>query len=366
MRGIFHPLVWLLWFGSVLLPILWTRNPLYLSLIIGALLLNRWALQRPGDPTGWQRVIGWMLGLIPIAVLFNVLTVHYGQHVWARLPHTWPLIGGILTWEAVAFGLANGLRLMALILLFAVFYLDMPSARWLRLVPRAFFQAGLVTSIAVTFVPASVSAARDIYEAQRLRGHRFRRVTDYAPLLAPLVVDSLERSVQLAQALAIRGFGAEGSSSPRERLLGQGMLWIALLCFLGGMVTSLLRQSGQAVQGTCFLMGAVLWFLAMWLRSRGVKRTRYRTWLWRPRDTWLLLGSSILLLLTVGTALHAPERWFYYPYPPYDIWPNFTWIPGAFLPLIALPAVLAPSARPHRSPAPTRRKGHPTQQEVTS
>ncbi len=343
MKNVFHPWAWLIWFVAALMPILFTRNPLYLSVIVLAQGINLSALATSSDLRGWRPFLLLILWILPISTLFNVLTVHYGDHVWARLPRSWPVIGGPLTGEAVLFGLASGLNVLALILTFATFNADMPPGRWLRLVPAAFFQAGLVTAIAVTFVPATVAAARDIYQAQRLRGHRFQRITDYAPLFAPLVVDSLERSVQLAQSMAARGFAAAIHPPSRtRRLLLQGGVWLSLVLVLLSLILSLLHAGDLRLRRGMLLLAGGTFLIILYGYGRGVRRTRYRRWYWRPRDTLLVLGSMVLLLVTVTTREVAAQRWFYYPYPPYPLLPDFRWIPGIMLTLIALPALLRP------------------------
>ncbi len=341
----FHPLAWVLWFVAVLLPATLTRNPLYLSVLLAALALDLWWLNgRSLNPRGWGHFLYLALWLVLLTPLFNVLTVHYGEHVWAELPRSWPVVGGPLTLEALLFGLSGGLSLLTLLVAFATFNLEMPASRWVRLVPPALFQAGLITSIAVTFVPATVSAAREIYDAQRLRGHRFRRLTDYTPLFAPLVVDSLERSVQLAQSMTARGFGANLKPLPASRrLLFQVGTLGALLLMLVGLFLPILSPRARALSTPLVLASVFALVLIFILQGRRVCRTFYRRWYWRRRDTLLALGSALLIGVTLLTRLMSPRTWLYYPYPPYSIVPTFALVPGVFLLLAALPALLAPS-----------------------
>ncbi len=343
MNATFHPYAWTLWFLAVVTTALMTRNPLYQGVLALALTLNLWALRRPSQAwQGWRWVLRLALWLAGFSVAVNVLTVHHGRHVLLVLPRTWPVIGGPLTLEALLFGLATALSLLTLLLAFAVYNLEMTPARWLRLTPGFLHTAGVITAIAVAFVPGTWQAARDIYDAQRLRGHRFRRLTDYTPLLAPLLVDSLERSVQLAASMAARGFGAGVRPLPAwGRVILQGMLIAGLLALALGAFG---RAYGLNAWGTPLLVtGAAILLGVFYAQQRRVLRRAYRRWLWRPRDVLLALGSGLLLVIALGLRWRAPEVWLYYPYPPYAPWPDFRWVPGVFLLVAALPAWLAPT-----------------------
>ncbi len=344
MNDLFHPRAWLLWLMGVGSAALVTRNPLYHSILILALFLDMWVVRRhTADGWGWGiilRLVGW---LALMGVLLNTLTVHHGTHVWATLPRSWPLIGGPLTWEAVLFGGASALALFTLMLVFAVWNAGMPPERWLRLLPAAFFQAGVVTSIAITFVPVTARTVREIYDAQRLRGHRFRRVQDYVPLFTPVLVDGLERSVALAESMASRGFGAQQVAWPeRVRVVLQGLVVVGLMGILGGLFARTYWPRHAFWGNVMWAAGTVLVFGVLWLQGRRTRRTVYRRWYWRRRDTLLSLGSVFLAALVVGTYMRAPHIWLYYPYPPYSLWPSFEWYVGVPLVLVALPALLAP------------------------
>lgn len=347
MNARFHPGAWLLWLLAVLVPTLLTRNPLYLSLLLGALLLDLQVVGHGGIPlTSWRPVLRLAVWLTLLSVGINVLTVHHGTHVWLTLPHNWPLVGGPLTLEALLFGLASALALITLLLLFTTFNAGMDRSQWLRLVPGFLFQAGLIASIALAFVPATVQAARDTYDAQRLRGHRFRRLSDYVPLFVPVLVDSLERSVQLAESMASRGFGANlRPLRPRTHLALQAGLWLGLLSLLVGLFARAYWRHNPVSGWALIALGVGLLSLTCRVQGRRVQRTRYRRWYWRPRDTLLTAGSLLLLAGTGAARVIAPRVWLYYPYPPYPLWPDFQLAPGLLLLAAALPALLAPTSR---------------------
>ena len=123
------------------------------------------------------------------------------------LPRNWPLIGGPITLEGLLYGLSGGASLFAVLLVFATFNLALDSHRLLRWLPSGLYQAGLVVSIALSFIPQLMSSLQEIREAQRVRGHQFRGVRDWIPLFVPLITTALERSLTLAESMEARGFG---------------------------------------------------------------------------------------------------------------------------------------------------------------
>jgi hypothetical protein len=89
----------------------------------------------------------------------------------------------------------------------------------LRATPAFLFHAGVIISIAVTFVPQMVLGAKEIRQAQRIRGHRFRGIRDLLPLILPLLARA-QRAIQLAETMEARLWKRRGPISGRRALLG--------------------------------------------------------------------------------------------------------------------------------------------------
>ncbi len=212
-----HPVVWLLWLLAAALPALTTRNPLYLVIVLlAAALVYQAVAARSPFGRDWRLVLRFALTLWAFTLAFDVLTWHYGATPLLTLPDNWPVVGGPITLEALAFGLTSGLALATLLLVFAAFNAAVDHYQLLRLLPPFIYQAGLVTSIALTFVPQTVASLRDIREAQMLRGHRFRGLRDLVPLLLPLLTTGLERAIQLAESMEARAFAYANVPAPSE------------------------------------------------------------------------------------------------------------------------------------------------------
>ncbi len=118
------------------------------------------------------------------------------------------------------YSLAMTLRFLVLVESFSVFFLTTsPDHLSLALeqshVPYEFTFA---FTTAVRFVPVLAEEAQTIMDAQKARGlelergNFLRRVRNYIPILVPLIVSAIRRSLELAEAMESRAWG----SSPKR------------------------------------------------------------------------------------------------------------------------------------------------------
>ncbi|MFH1788124.1 MAG: energy-coupling factor transporter transmembrane component T, partial [Candidatus Altiarchaeota archaeon] len=116
----------------------------------------------------------------------------------------------------------------------------------LRIIPRRLSHSTLLVAITMRFIPTITADARSIRDAQRCRGLKTSKanIKDNFALIAPTIVNSLERSYNLAEALEARGY-----SGDRSRYLAEkwGTLdWFAVSVFLSGVAYLVfLRVSGS-------------------------------------------------------------------------------------------------------------------------
>ncbi len=341
-----HPLAWLAWLAFAFAAALTTRNPLYLTLVLLALVV---VYQAAGADTAtasaWGAFIRVGVFFALIGVGFDTLFAHVGDTVLVRLPSAWPMIGGPITLESVVHGLAGVLQLACLLVAGAAFSLMLDTAALLRYVPAAFYHVGLVLTIGLTFIPQTVAGWQEIRDAQRVRGHRVRGARDLLPLFSPLLTTGLERTLQLAESLETRGLGYTGPPA--------GSAWRAQLGLLtgGGSLSLALFGLGywgrQAWTLALALLGGAI--LAWTLRRLAptARRTRYRRIRWQPADV-ALLGLSLAGLTFVGAVVTwEPLALFYTPYPRLAAPPFEVWLGLGYLLLLAplLPAYL-PLPRP--------------------
>ena len=348
----FHTWSWVAWLVAAVVPAFTVRNPLYLALVLGAAWIVYAALGRT-TPTGssWGGFVKLGTFLLALTIPFNALSMHLGQIVLFRLPQSWPIIGGPITLEAVIGGAVNGLALLTILIVFASFNAVVDHYQLLRATPAFLFQAGVIVSIAVTFVPQMVLSAKEIRQAQRIRGHRFRGIRDLVPLVIPLLANALERAIQLAETMEARGFGSTVNPlSHRQALWSQLGTLIALLGLLSGLsiLAFLPERSGW---GWMLVTLAVAGMLALlWFQGRRVRRTRYRRPRWHTRDTAVVIANMAVLAVMVVARLLVPETLYYSPYPPDPLYPPFHPLVGGVLLLLALPALLAPRRMEHGAP----------------
>ncbi|MHB1317038.1 MAG: energy-coupling factor transporter transmembrane component T [Anaerolineae bacterium] len=323
-----NTLPWLTWALSAAVLTLISRNPLYITLIVLATWLVYLSVSRETPTAGnWRALlkIGLMIWLITVP--FNALMNHQGEVVLFSLPIHWPLVGGPITLEAILSGLASGYALWALLFVFAALNLAVDPAQLTRAAPRFLYQAGIVTTIALTFVPQMLQSGREIREAQRIRGHRFRGWRDTLPLAMPLLTTAFEHAVQLAESMESRGLSGELTGlSPQRQRRQRALMSLGLVLMLAGLVLRLtaLGASGSLAAGAG--AGAAMLVYAFWDLGRHVRRTRYHSQRWGAADTVIVAASLTALSAGLLALRTGPGLLSYAPLaggpllPAFDIW----------------------------------------------
>lgn len=331
-RTAFDARAWLIWIGAAGVLAMVARNPLYsLILLLASRLVDMtWYVVRPaGRLPFWRAAVV----ILVLSAIYQALFVHVGQTVLFELPD-WPLIGGVVTMEAVVYGLANGLVLVTLLSVFVTLNSVVPVSELLRLMPAALYDLGVVVLIALTYIPETVHHLQRIREAQAIRGHQSRGLRDWRPIVIPLLIGGLERSMHLAETMVARGYGATADIRPDRR--AQLTLIVGLVLSLAGWLLAvwqgwtgwLMLAAGLAVIATIF-----------WRGRRRSPRTTYRPHIWHGFDTYLVLVAIIPVVAAIlpWTFIdHSTLAYSPYPaltWPPFDVWL------GLALASLALPAL---------------------------
>ena len=141
-------MIWLV----VMVFILSTRNPVYLSLILVGLLFFGQSLAREKKIKNWVLAnLRFLLAMILLSTLINGIFSHVGQTILFTIPQKWPLIGGNFTLDSLVYGAINGLVIGALYILFNVINLALSIKQLTWLIPRAFHPIAMMVTISLTF-----------------------------------------------------------------------------------------------------------------------------------------------------------------------------------------------------------------------
>jgi energy-coupling factor transport system permease protein len=108
------------------------------------------------------------------------------------------------------------LRFIVLVESFSVFFLTTsPDMLGLALEQsRVPYEFSFAFTTAVRFVPVLAEEAQTIMDAQKARGLELekggfmKRIRNYVPVLIPLIVSAIRRSLELAEAMESRAWGA--------------------------------------------------------------------------------------------------------------------------------------------------------------
>jgi energy-coupling factor transport system permease protein len=199
-------------------------------------------------------------------------------------------------------------------LVFARFNLEISQAQLLRLTPAFVYEAGLALSIGLTFVPQMMVSAREIREAQLVRGHRMRRARDALPFVMALLTTGLERSFALAESMESRGFGRARALPGRRDLWYKGLAVLGLAGVLCGFFLQTYYASRRVLGWTLVAVGAFLLLAVFWAQGRRVLRVHYRRERWSWRDAIVIAVCGGVIGFVVWTRLQAPGALAYSPY----------------------------------------------------
>ena len=151
----------------------------------------------------WLRSLRGAAFLAVVIFLLNLATQFFNS-------------GYTLTAGGVESAFALTLRFVVLIESFSVFFLTTsPDHLGLALeLTRVPYEFAFAFTTAVRFVPVLAEEAQTIMDAQKARGlelekgNIMKRIRNYIPVLIPLIVSAIRRSLELAEAMESRAWGA--------------------------------------------------------------------------------------------------------------------------------------------------------------
>lgn len=327
-----HTLSWVAWVGMVMVVALSTTNPFVLGIVLLSVLLVAAVAPRTAVATaGFRAMLILGVGIYAISLAIAVINGNYGSHVLFTIPGpevpSWLgglRLGGPVSAEGLLAAGIRGLAILCVFLAFAVFNGALSPHRVLRTTPAALFHAGLVVTVALTLLPASIEDVRRIRELRALRGAP-SGVRDLPALVVPAVIGGLERSMRLAEAMEARGYASGPAGGGRGRALGAASA--PLLLF--GTWAWFYYPGARAWAGAAAVAGlaAIGAWAFMAARSRHTTRLRAEPLAFGDRA-----GIALSLAAMAAALVGASQGWFGLRYSPFGVleWPIFS-LPGALL-----------------------------------
>jgi energy-coupling factor transport system permease protein len=196
--------------GAIVVVAFLYSNPLVL-LAAGA------AATIAGLLAGAQRAVRVALkmgaALALLIVLVNALVVSRGETVLARLGYLKGFGQVNVTLEAIVAGTSGGLRAAVAMIAAAVYSACVDPDRVLRVLRPLAGRSALTATLVSRLVPVTAADAGRLRDAARLRGPGAAEVGK-APLARRLLAGSLDRAVDVAATLELRGYSLD---VPRAR-----------------------------------------------------------------------------------------------------------------------------------------------------
>lgn len=355
----FHSVAWLVWAIAAAGAVELAPSPVYVALVIGA----AWLVVEAHAPDGPYRrafpaliMVGLVFGLIRVVIA--ALTTHTGLDVLFTMPtFTMPdilggfTVGGTIEAGVILQSLASSFTVVGVMAVFGAVNAIWSHYELVQSAPRTFHELGVVVTVALAFVPATIESVAAVREADRARtgGEAVRRGRLLRSAL-PVLERGMERAIGLSESMDSRGFGAGAITAADTRA---GWYSLGAMLALAGTFVALIGRE-PALAGISAVVGAGLLVAAVVTGSRGVRREHYRRRHLSAADGFLMAASLLapLALGILSAAGTSTLSWYASPL----AWPQFDPLVG-----LALLPLLAPLARTPNfaTPQPATRRPPP-------
>lgn len=324
---------WVIWIATAAIITMVARNPLYILTILVIAQLVTIIFGRHGRSLDFP-IRRFGLTIVILSTIYMVLFVHVGDTVLLNLP-AWPLIGGPITLEAAVEGAINGLILVTLLVVFLALNSILPIDELIRLLPTAFHDVGIVILITMTYVPETRRHLERIKQAQAIRGHKLQGIRDWQPIIIPLLIGGLERSMRLAETMVARGYGA--TQAKESNRIDKTLTLVALTGALAGWILAILMGwPGWLLM--LLAIGAI--GLILFRQGARQKRNRYIKADWHIQDGLMILVAIFALVLVFWPLPWIDQSTLAYSAFPRFTLPGYDWRLGLGLAALALPAII--------------------------
>jgi energy-coupling factor transport system permease protein len=200
-----RPWIGALWAGALMVAGLLLVQPVLLGTLLLAILVA-------GVGAGVGAQLARSLRLVAIVavpiVLVNVLVSREGLTVFARVGDLGPFGQGDLTVEAAVYGAWIALKVALVMLVTTLASLTIDPDELMRHFRGLSFRSALTASLGLRMIPLLGADAARLAEAQRTRPDAQKGARGRALLVGAVVAGSLDRAMDVAATLEVRGFAA--------------------------------------------------------------------------------------------------------------------------------------------------------------
>ncbi len=190
----------------------------------------------------WFSLIKLALWLSFIIIFINTIASQNGSTILLYINVT-DLIAIQFNLESIIFGLAMSLRLLSALSAFAILTLSIDPDDFMQVILHLKFpyKAVLTTNIAIKFIPCVLSDLQILQDSVKTRGYNlddkkiFGKIRRKSSLISPLLTNSLDRSIQLAEAMESRGFGSSKKTfykSIKTTFIDYYFIYLSTIIFL--------------------------------------------------------------------------------------------------------------------------------------
>jgi energy-coupling factor transport system permease protein len=207
------PLVKLAWGGGLVVLSLLFNHPIYILILFLSIIP---LVKLAGMWREWASTLKLAIWLGLSIIVINSLFSYHGEHVLLAAPFRLPVVGSpVITLEAIAFGAVMALKLAVIISVFSLINLTVhpDDIMAVLLKMRLPYKSVMVTSLSTRFVPCLVEDIGRISDGYRTRGVQldtgswFKKLKNRGRITFALLGNSLDRAVQVAEAMEARAFG---------------------------------------------------------------------------------------------------------------------------------------------------------------
>lgn len=345
-----HTLAWVAWVTMVMAVALTTTNPYYLGIVLLAVILVAVLAPKTAVAITGLRALA-IFGAMLFAISLGIATINgnAGSHVLFTMPGPdvpdWLgglRLGGPVTAEGLVAAAVRGLAILCVFLAFATFNGAVSPHRVLRTAPAALFHAGLVVTVGLTLLPATIEDLHRLREMRALRGAP-AGLRDLPALVVPAVLGGLERAMRLAEAMEARGYASDPQPARWQRLSALCAAPLLLAAAWGWYYF----EPARPFAGAAALLGVSVAGSWVWSASRARRTTRLDAERFSAGDRAAVAGSLAIALVSVAGGAAAWWGLRYNPFAGFHL-PSFSLL-GALLALAA--AWPAPRLAFERKPA---------------